>query len=307
MKYFKLHIWFVIIFISQTSFAADPGWEVNEFDYEQVMTLTAFLNVNGNRLASPNDRVAAFVGDQVRGVGSPIIEVNNENTFVATFLIFSNTPNELITFKIYDSINDVIVDVEQTLEFEIDANIGTRFQAFSLANPSLSNENDILQFGFSNVTEVKNVTFEGNTITVEINDFEDVTNLRPTYSISPGASMFLGSLPQNSDTEHVDFTNPIQYKVRSEDQSQLTLWTVNVITTPQEVARFFRRNAVCHLNGQIKVEFSIENEEVTLSGDGFTTQVQNIFEGFTTFVNIPPGTYTIMLSDIAREIEIEQN
>ena len=307
MKSVKLNflLWFVLI--SGVAYAAPPNWAVNENAYEQVMTVTTFLNIDGQRLESPNDIVGAFVGNEVRGVGRPTTLVNGEGTYVAIFLIFSNTPGETINFKIYDSANDQVVDVAATVSFEIDASIGTRFQALSLANPVLNSESEIVDFGFSNVTEVKNTTINSNKITLEINDFEDVTNLQPVFTLSNGAQLFLGTNLQTSDSSTLDFTNEIVYSVRSQDQSQLTDWTIEVITTPQEIVKYFRRNAVCFLNGEIKVEFSIEGTEVTLMGDGIDTKVQPIFEGKTTFLDLPAGTYTVSLSSFTKQIEIVSN
>lgn len=304
IQLFKSTIIIIIIMLVAPAQAQVPDWQVNENSFEFTMTLTAFLNVNGNNLANPNDLIAAFHGNEVRGVASPIIQAG-EDEYVAIMTIFSNTTDEEITFRIYDSVNDVIVESPSSLIFEIDANIGSRFMPFGASDQVLNDETTILDFGFDNA-DVNNLILQNGSIFIEIENDSQITALIPNFVLSDGAQLFnLEQEVQHSSQEQLDFSNPIHYQVRSEDRSIVQDWIVSVTVTPEPVARFYRKNSVCFLNGEIMVEYTIENESVTLRADNFETQIQTIFEGNTVFSDIPQGIYTVEVGEVSKEIRIE--
>ncbi len=155
---------------------------------------------------------------------------------------------------------------------------------------------------------VKSINIQNGVVDLEINDTENIQQLAPTFMLSNGADLFnLGSELQLSGSQILDFSSDVSYQVRSEDRSTLKDWTIRVVQTPLQTAKFFRKNAVCHLDGQIMVEFSVEATRVTLSADNFDSRIQPIFEGKTLFENVPVGVYTVIVGDFTKEITIEQN
>ena len=95
---------FFIVFISfftQSISAQDSNWSVNSVNYQYSMTFTTFLNVNGTTLTSSEDKVAAFVNGEIRGV-SKVEFVASANKYVAYLIVYGNTDNETINFKIYN-------------------------------------------------------------------------------------------------------------------------------------------------------------------------------------------------------------
>ena len=281
-----------------------PDWQVNENSYEFTMTLTAFLRVNGNELSGSANQIAAFHGNEIRGVATPIIEAG-ENQFVAIMTIFSNTTDEEISFRIYDATTGRVVDAVQTLNFEIDSNLGSRFMPYSIADTELNDQTEILDFSFENA-QTNTLSIQNGAIFIELEDAGQINQLIPNFTVSDGAQLF--NLEQEvllSGQEELDFSNPIRFQVRSEDRSSIQDWTVNVSVRPEPVARFYRKNSVCFLNGEIKVEYSIENESVSLRADNFDTQIQSIFEGSTIFRDVPAGTYMVEVGEITKEIIIE--
>jgi len=304
IQLFKSTIILIIVMLVAPVQAQVPDWQVNENSFEFTMTLTAFLHVNGNDLVHPNDLIGAFHGNEVRGVASPIIQAG-ENQFVAIMTIFSNTTDEEITFRLYDSENDTVFDAPTSLTFEIDANIGSRFMPFGIANQELNNETAIIDFGFDNA-DVNTLTLQNGSIFIEIEDGSQITTLVPNFVLSTGAQLFnLEQEVQHSNQGSLDFSNPIRYQVRSEDRSTVQDWMVSVSVIPEPVARFYRKNSVCFLNGEIMVEYSIENESVALRADNFETQIQAIFEGNTIFRNVPHEIYTVEVGGVSKEIIIE--
>lgn len=304
IKLFKSMIVPIILMLAAPVQAQVPDWQVNENSYEFTMTLTAFINVNGEDLVSANDRIAAFHGSEIRGVASPIIQAS-EGEFVAIMTIFSNTTDEEITFQIYDSASDAIVEASARITFEIDANIGTRFMPFSISDQILNDTTAILDFGFDNA-DVNTLTIQNGSVFIEIEDGSQIMELAPTFVLSDRAQLFnLDQELQHSGQEQFDFSAPIRYQVRSEDRAAVQDWVVTVTVRPEPVASFFRKNSVCFLNGEIMVEYSIENESVIIRAENFETQVQPIFEGNTIFRNVPSGIYTVEVGNISKEIIIE--
>lgn len=118
-------VWICLLFLAivpaQHVAAQDPGWQVNASDFQFNMNVTAAVYKDGIKIADPNDALGAFVGDQVRGVARPIL-VNNEPVFFLT--IHGNTNGESITFKIFDSESNAVLDVDQSIAFLGNAIIG---------------------------------------------------------------------------------------------------------------------------------------------------------------------------------------
>ena len=74
VKHAIFYLSIVLSCYAQKSNAQPPNWYVNAFNYQYSMTFTAFLNVNGASLTSSKDKVAAFVGDELRGVSNVVYE-----------------------------------------------------------------------------------------------------------------------------------------------------------------------------------------------------------------------------------------
>jgi len=96
--------------------AQDPNWSFNVSDYQFSMTLIGSLNLNGTTLSSTNDKVAAFVNGEIRGVAN-VSYVNSLNKYVAFLSIYANTSGETVSFKIYDSSTETVIEPDKTIIF----------------------------------------------------------------------------------------------------------------------------------------------------------------------------------------------
>ncbi len=94
--------------------AQAPVWTVTPSAFEQNMSVVAVVSVGGVRLSNAGDRVAAFVGAQVRGVVAPT-RVGGANVFFLP--VYASTGGERVTFKAYDAAAGVVRDLSQTLAF----------------------------------------------------------------------------------------------------------------------------------------------------------------------------------------------
>ncbi len=221
-----------IILIAGIARGQAPNWVVSASDYQYSMTVTAFLTINGAPLLEATDKAAAFVDGEIRGVAS-ITYAASADRYLAYITIYANTENEMVSFKLYDSSNNALVDVAAQLVFKIDKQIGTVFRAFSLASPALSNEAVIKNFFFTGVDSVSTV------ITVDMVDVvleydEDLTNLMPEFVISNEARMYLDRVLQESGAEVMDFSDTVLYSVLSQDESVYN--TYQVVISNRKVA-----------------------------------------------------------------------
>jgi gliding motility-associated-like protein len=108
---------------------ADPAdqstWKVTPNDYAYDMTLTTVLYFSAEETTDPNDRIAAFNGNDCRGVENTSTVINDR--YLAYLRIYgNNSSGDTITLYIYDASADTVVQVHKKLVFVPQANYGTQ-------------------------------------------------------------------------------------------------------------------------------------------------------------------------------------
>jgi hypothetical protein len=215
-----------LVFLTQNTRAQNPNWSVNTANYQYSMTFTTFLSVDGNILTSSNDKVAAFVNGELRGVAN-VVYATNANKYVAYLSVYANTNNESINFKIYNSANETVVDISKTQNFTIDKNIGGIFQSYSIASPALNVNAVLSSFNFSGITAISE-SISSNQVAILLPENTSVNSLVANFITSTNSKVFVNGILQESGVSSQDFTNPIPYKVLSEDEASLTEYAVTV-------------------------------------------------------------------------------
>ena len=230
----KYGMFLTLFLIGLSAKAQDPNWSVSSASFQYSMTFTSFLNVNGATLSSTDDKVAAFVNGELRGVAN-VVHVASIDKYVAYLSVFANTNGETITFKIYDSANTSVVDVTTTQSFDIDGNLGNIFQSYSIAEPALSSKALLNSFSFVGISTVSQVV-NNNTVAIVLPFGTDVTGLTAEYVLSTGASLYLENTKQVSGTAVQDFTNMVAYKVLSANEAVFIEYQVRVSLQNADVA-----------------------------------------------------------------------
>lgn len=227
----KRGLYVVVFWFCGISFYAQtPSWSVTAAEYQFSMTLTTFLTINGTTLSSAEDKVAAFIDGEVRGVGS-VSYVESLQKYVAYLTVFANKNNETISFKVYDSANDVIVGIDRTIPFGIDTNLGTVFQSISLAAPKLSSQALLSSFDLKDVTEISNV-IQNDTVQIMVPTTTALSELVANFTISTGANIFVDRKKQLPNVTKQNYLEPIVFEVLSEDEATLNSYVVNVQKQP---------------------------------------------------------------------------
>ena len=98
-----------------------PGWSVNPADYDASMSVTAALFVDGLPSSNPKSLIAAFEGETVRGVASPVL-VNGVMLYYLS--VYSNTAGERLTLKAFDGGSDRIRLLREAVTFRANDLVG---------------------------------------------------------------------------------------------------------------------------------------------------------------------------------------
>ena len=105
-------------------------WDFNYGDYRYVGAVTASIE---SREDNYGDVVGVFVDDKCRGIAERM-HFPFDDHYMYIVQVYSNVEDgEELTFKYYDSLNDEVVEYNETLTFENYMNVGDGFNTFALS------------------------------------------------------------------------------------------------------------------------------------------------------------------------------
>ncbi len=217
-----LTVWFAGFAFNGT---AQPNWELNPQDYEFSMNITGKVNTDGNFSVDENDMVAAFANDECRGFAKLTYE-NFENGYFIYLMVYSNSPMEELTFKIFDASENEIIATIDTVNFVINNIMGSLDSPFIFSSSQLGQEAKFLYFGIP--TQVGEELIEGNTIYLKNSSNSVLTEIAAGFTVSKGATVYVGGIKQISSITTNDFSSPVQYMIVSANLSDTVFYTVNV-------------------------------------------------------------------------------
>ncbi len=122
------------LLIASSASAQAPDWQVNPSNFESNMSVAAALWIDGSETTNVNDIVAAFAGDEVRGVTGPVDSGSGLRFFLT---VYSDAPGEVITFKAYVAAEDRVFDLAETTTFAANGIVGTVSDPFILSTTTL--------------------------------------------------------------------------------------------------------------------------------------------------------------------------
>jgi hypothetical protein len=265
------------------------------------MTFVAKLNLNGKQLIGANDKVAAFVDNTCRGI-SGLTYVASEATYYAYLTVFSNTQDEAVYFKLYESATNKITVVSKQVVFGVNIHRGDLFQSYSIAEPALNDKAELLTFNFLDIKSVSSV-INGGKATITLYDSYDLSALKPLFTLSKGGKLLKNRIVQKSGEISDNFSSTISYEVLSEDESSLSNYTVvvNQTVTP---TLFYKKDAVCSAGGVIKVVSNQEGALVVLTANGKTVSTKPITNGEVLFSDLSTNSYIVTIANEWKLINI---
>lgn len=130
-----------------TEYLRTPDWMINPPDYEYNGSIWAIINVDGEISEDTNDWLGLFHNDECRGIAQA--EDNSVqymeyfgNVYFLPMAYSNQTSGEILTFKYYDSSEDVVYDILETVEFTADMVIGDGFDPLVLHTSTISSDED---------------------------------------------------------------------------------------------------------------------------------------------------------------------
>jgi len=297
-KILILIFWFTI---SVVTCSAQPNWGLNPQDYEFSMTITGKVTTNGYFSVNENDLVAAFANGECRGITNLKYEKFMDGYF-AYLMVFSNTPIEEITFKIFNASENEIVSTKDTINFTINQIVGSLNVPYIFSSNLLNSEARLLSFEIPDQV--------GETLIVNHNFYlkrdlnSTLTEIKAEFSTSTGAKVYVNGVPQFSGTTINDFTVPVHYMVISADMSDTVVYKVRVSVGENDPPKLIGIPPKFVLQGEMYIYSILVNDDkgVELSLEGLPSWLtynpkSNLISGFAGNDDVGDYSFTIKASN----------
>ena len=170
--------------------------------------------------------------------------------------------------------------------------ICTLFISCSGNELSLSSEAEILSFEIKGAQNGSSIlSNEEKTINLNVTYNADLENLIADFTISEGASAYVGELVQEPGTTSNDFTTPIIYRIESEDGQIVTNWTITVLKN--EPPEFIVSTLVENFPGNDGISVDIEGN-IYVNSNGLLNQ----WNGQTIHKVTPNGSVSLFAENL---------
>lgn len=152
------------------NFVCTPGWEEVE-NLQYNMQVVAQIRINNEVSINPNTLVGAFVGDECRGIASPMPDFDG-----LVFLTVSSNEiaGELVELRIWDSEFCESCIAAQAFEFENQVQIGSLDEPFIIECLSITNLNIDFNQGYT--------WFSLNVVQFDMSPNALLSDLEPCYN-----------------------------------------------------------------------------------------------------------------------------
>ena len=133
----------------------ESGWTVSPFDYQYDMTVYAQLKIDDAVVSDySNYEVAAFVGDECRGVAE--IQTKENSTWLYIRVRSASASGEKISFKLFDKTEGKIKRIAETVDFESQGLEGMPSSPFYLTSAKYT-PGDVNDDGSINIADVTSI------------------------------------------------------------------------------------------------------------------------------------------------------
>jgi hypothetical protein len=154
-----------ILGLVQIAFSQNPGWVApNPGSYLYNATATCMLTVDSYESHNINDRVAFFVGTELRGLGTPVDVGFGQILHFVT--IYSNTPIVEMDIKLFQHSTNMVYNGNKKFMFRTQDNIGSLEDPYIIAGYT-GGDSPIGINLIPDMTTFQNVAFE----TLDLNDY----------------------------------------------------------------------------------------------------------------------------------------
>ncbi len=129
----------LIVFISVNRIHAQPSWSVNNGSYENNMTVTCVVNLNGTLVENTEGVIVGAFDENENCVGrAEALYYNSVEKYRVPLVVYSNTNGVQIHFKAYLPEQESVYDIVTTILFKIDGDQGNYGVPYELEAGSIS-------------------------------------------------------------------------------------------------------------------------------------------------------------------------
>ncbi len=215
----------IFSFLGITAMAQPAGWEVNPNLYDYSMTITGKVSIDGDFSVDENDMIAAFIDGECRGITNVKYQ-SVLNDYFVFLMVYSKAPTGTVTFKIYDASQDKLVEVVSQVNFLINDIKGSISSPFLFSGNNATFEAKITSIS---IPDQKGRTTTNNFQFIMVQEFGgDLSKIVVSFSLSLGAKVYVNGVEQKSGVTINDFRSPVNYTVKSADESVTNVYSVRV-------------------------------------------------------------------------------
>jgi hypothetical protein len=271
--------------VSTVTSSAQPNWGINQQDYEFSMTITGKVTTNGYFSVNESDLVAAFVNGECRGITNLKYEKFMDE-YYAYLMVYSNTPVEEITFKIFDANHNLVVSTNNKISFSINHIVGSLDVPYIFSSNLLNNKARLLSFTIPD--QLGETLIVNNNFYLKRNSNSTLSGIKANFSTSTGAKVYIKGVQQINSMTINDFLDPVQYMVISADMSDTVFYMVRISVNENKppialkLSNKFISESV-QLN-TVVATFSVEDPDIgdkhvfsLIEGNGFNDSENSLF------------------------------
>jgi archaellin len=271
--------------VSVISSSAQPNWGLSPQDYEFSMTITGKITTNGYFSVNENDLVAAFANGECRGITNLKYE-NFMDEYFVYLMVYSNTPMEEITFKIFDASQNLVVSTNDKIIFTINQIVGSLDVPYIFSSNLLNSEARLLSFTIPD--QIGETLIDNNNFYLKGNSNSTLTGIKAEFSTSTGAKVYINGVQQVSSITINDFTDPVQYMVISANMSDTVVYTIQISVSanspPSAIKLSNTLISESVLLNTVVATFSVEDPDIgdkhvfsLIEGNGFNDSENSMF------------------------------
>jgi gliding motility-associated-like protein len=223
IRVLKLAFVLSLIVLASSLKAQTSGWTVTPGDYNYSMTITGVVKLNYIELNDTNDVIGAFVNGQCRGLTNLVYQAAG-NRYLAYLMVYSNTTNENVYFKVYKASSATIDSIPTSMVFKVNGITGTTEFPYVWSNPTMSNEAKMLSFSLDGQS-LPTIIYD-TIISLEMPFGTNFNAFIPQYTTSPNASVYVKGVLQTSGINSNAFSDSLVYKVLSADETTSEFYSI---------------------------------------------------------------------------------
>ncbi len=192
--------------------AAVPAWATGSAEKEVTSVSLTTNPGNGNLVITGNGTPVATFGVMVKDANGLVLYIGEVQT----------TPDGTFRTEFYPNTDFAMGAVT--------AIVGGETATLSeYIDPTKSDAKELKSFSIYGVSS----TISGSRVTLNLSKGYKLVDLVPVFTVSPGATVYVGDAMQTSGHSSVDFTAPVTYVVRAADRSEKS-YTVTVTANGDE-------------------------------------------------------------------------